>query len=54
MARILNRPLFRRGGSTNQGIMHGLVNRQGYAQGPSWDEVMAKNPNIEEAYQAFG
>ena len=54
MARILNRPLFRRGGSTNQGIMQGLVDRQGYAQGPSWDEVMAKNPNIEEAYQAFG
>ena len=33
MARILNRPMFRRGGSTNEGIMHGLVNRKGYADG---------------------
>ena len=25
--------MFRTGGSTNEGIMHGLVNRQGYANG---------------------
>ena len=31
MSRILKRPMFRSGGSTNEGIMHGLVNRQGYA-----------------------
>ena len=31
MSRILKRPMFRTGGSTNEGIMHGLVNRQGYA-----------------------
>ena len=33
MANILNRPLFRRGASTNEGIMHGLVDRRGYAVG---------------------
>ena len=33
MARILNRPMFRRGGSANEGIMHGLVDRRGHAVG---------------------
>ena len=43
MARILNRPMFRRGGSTNEGIMHGLVNRKGYADGlgPRTEEIVA-------------
>ena len=43
MARILNRPMFRRGGSTNEGIMHGLVNRKGYADGlgPRTEEIIA-------------
>ena len=27
MSRILKRPMFRSGGSTNEGIMHGLVDR---------------------------
>ena len=33
MSRILKRPMFRTGGSTNEGIMTGLVNRKGYATG---------------------
>jgi len=33
MSRILKRPMFRTGGSTNEGIMTGLVNRKGYQQG---------------------
>ena len=33
MSRILKRPMFRKGGSTNKGIMHGLVDRKGYAEG---------------------
>ena len=33
MARILKRPMFNRGGSSNQGIMEGLVDRTGYANG---------------------
>ena len=32
MARILKRPMFNRGGSSNQGIMDGLVDRTGYAE----------------------
>ena len=43
MSRILRRPMFRRGGSTNEGIMHGLVNRKGYADGlgPRTEEIVA-------------
>ena len=33
MSRILKRPMFRTGGTPNQGIMHGLVNRRGYNTG---------------------
>ena len=33
MSRILKRPMFRKGGSANEGIMTGLVDRKGYAQG---------------------
>ena len=31
MTRVLNRPMFRMGGNTDQGIMSGVVPRQGYA-----------------------
>jgi len=34
MARVLKRPMFRRGGSTNDGIMSGLVDRKKLANGP--------------------
>ena len=44
MANILNRPLFRRGGSANEGIMHGLVDRRGY-------DVAGR---VGEAMEAFG
>ena len=38
MARILKRPMFNRGGSSNQGIMDGLVDRTGLAEGtPEFD-----------------
>ena len=30
MSRILRRPMFKMGGSTNSGIMTGLVDRKGY------------------------
>ena len=33
MSRILKRPMFRTGGTPNEGIMHGLVNRKGFWQG---------------------
>ena len=50
MSRILKRPMFRSGGSTNEGIMHGIVDRKGYAQGTSWEETLEKYPDIKEAY----
>ena len=40
MARILRRPMFRKGGSTNEGIMHGLVNRRGYEEGTQLDQYI--------------
>ena len=46
MARILSRPMFRKGGSANSGIMDGLVDRKGYLQG-------SDNPWIEEAREAL-
>jgi hypothetical protein len=33
MSRILKRPMFRTGGTPNEGIMHGLVDRRGYNTG---------------------
>ena len=33
MSRILKRPMFRTGGSPNEGIMHGLVDRRRYSTG---------------------
>ena len=40
MSRILKRPMFRTGGTPNQGIMHGIVDRKGYATGPSKEEIL--------------
>jgi len=34
--------MFKTGGSTNSGIMHGLVNRRGYAEGPTQAEIYGK------------
>ena len=52
MSRILKRPMFRKGGSVNEGIMHGIVDRKGYATGTSWEDVIAKNPSIGKYYDA--
>ena len=52
MSRILKRPMFRKGGSTNEGIMTGLVDRKGYANS-NWDDIVADNPYIGEAYKAY-
>ena len=40
--RVFRRPMFRRGGSTGQGIMTGLVDRRRYSEGPSREEILAK------------
>ena len=41
MSRILKRPMFRTGGTPNQGIMHGLVDRKGYNIGTRVEEITA-------------
>ena len=38
MSRILKRPMFRTGGTPNEGIMHGLVDRKGYDTGSKAEE----------------
>ena len=38
MSRILKRPMFRKGGSSNKGIMTGLVDRKQYATGIDKEE----------------
>ena len=40
MAKILSRPMFRKGGSANNGIMDGLVDRKGYAQGTYKERIL--------------
>ena len=39
MTRVLRRPMFRMGGNTDQGIMSGVVPRQGYDNGKSVQTV---------------
>ena len=44
MTKILSRPMFRKGGSANNGIMDGLVDRKGYATAGLIDkEVVSSN-----------
>ena len=45
--------MFRKGGSANEGIMTGLVDRKGYSTGTSWEDVIAKNPSIGKYYDAM-
>ena len=49
MSRILKRPMFRTGGSTNEGIMHGLVNRQGYKHGSIDEERLGTDVSAIKA-----
>ena len=57
MSRILKRPMFRSGGSTNEGIMHGLVDRKGYADGTEAekyrDEYMKMLAEVQPAKPRF-
>ena len=42
MARVLKRPMFRRGGSTNDGIMSGVVDRKQLSSGTGLDVDRAR------------
>ena len=48
MSRILKRPMFKTGGSTNEGIMHGLVNRKGYSNAGIVERAGELIPGFEE------
>ena len=53
MSRILRRPMFRMGGSTNSGIMTGLVDRKGYSKAgavgqSARDYISEFNPLLQE------
>ena len=49
MTRILRRPMFRMGGNTDQGIMSGVVPRQGYKM-PGLVEQLPEFQKIAEQY----
>ena len=51
MSRILKRPMFRTGGSTNEGIMHGLVDRKGYDNGSKAEEYADKYYSMLSKYK---
>ena len=53
MSRILKRPMFKTGGSTNEGIMHGLVDRRGYDQAGIVSRAKQLTPQFEELYREF-
>lgn len=53
MARILKRPMFNRGGSTNNGIMTGLVDRKGYDNGTLVTRAKELAPGFEEVFREF-
>jgi len=48
MSRILRRPMFKMGGSTNEGIMTGLVDRKGYSNGDIVERAGELIPGFEE------
>ena len=48
MSRILRRPMFKMGGSTNSGIMHGLVDRKRYSDAGIVERAGELIPGFEE------
>ena len=51
MSRILKRPMFRRGGSTNTGIMSGLVDRRNYKFGSMTEDEIRSNIDLLKGLQ---
>jgi hypothetical protein len=50
MSKILKRPMFRKGGSANEGIMSMAVPRKNYQEGTSFEELIADDPYLQEVY----
>ena len=53
MARVLKRPMFRRGGSTNDGIMSGLVDREKKSTGDLIGRARELTPELESLLREF-
>ena len=54
MSRILKRPMFRKGGSPNKGIMTGLVDRKQYGNGSIDEEAVKSNvETLEKILQQY-
>ena len=53
MARVLKRPMFRRGGSTNNGIMSGLVDREQKHFGDVAGRARELTPELESLLREF-
>jgi len=53
MARVLKRPMFRRGGSTNDGIMSGLVDRDKRSTGDFIGKAREFTPELESLLREF-
>ena len=53
MARVLKRPMFRRGGSTNDGIMSGLVDREQKEFGDVAGRARELTPELESLLREF-
>ena len=53
MARVLKRPMFRRGGSTNDGIMSGLVDREQKSTGDLIGRARELTPELESLLREF-
>ena len=47
MTRVLKRPMFRMGGNTDQGIMSGVVPRQGYSNGNIAEQLQTQKSIID-------
>ena len=56
MTKFLHRPMFRKGGSANEGITSGLTRRQGYENGgstPNFTSLMKGYPEFRQEYQQY-
>ena len=53
MSRVLRRPMFRRGGTVNDGIMTGLTDRKQYAEGPTQAEIYQKQYELNKHWRAI-
>ena len=52
--RTLRRPMFRKGGFANEGIMHGL-DRKGYSNGSEWENTTQSEwEDIAKTYDMVG